>query len=514
MLAPEILRLARPPDEIMHLLFGRVRHGSLIALGTRRPDRQGNVTPRFFTAIPADALQQYFPNFLRLTIEAEQTGYMGVNTLKRTALVTKGRRAKTDADYLQAIEDGTPQYFRHRKHHVRELVSLFMDLDVGKEHGDGLPRMDAREAVLLMQRLAIYGHIPYPSMLALSGTGAYALWCLRDEEHPALPPLHTRKNEHILRLIGRAAHHALAEAYLHPDPKAQGIAQWCKVPGTIDTKTGNEVVFMPYFLPDAATGRSSIPLYTFRDLAAHFDVASVDIEHHPAPAFPAPAMISGAGGMPIRYPLPVAKTRRAKDGTPSKAQAPYEARLRDLESVASDRGGIGKGKRWQFCLHYFSQAWAYFGIAYEATEAHRRACDLLAAFNARWCKPALPHPEVVRIMSKNRLRAQYHTIMRQLDITAEESERLQLRALIPYQVRAQRTQRKAVRSGGLRSRRQTIEKMIRERLTNAQIFAAAAQYDLPAASLPAMVCRMRKKLCIPNPKRGAHPLQVSIGVDK
>ena len=230
------------------------------------------MAPRFFTVLPIRERQAFLPF---LDILPDQTKYIGVNTLRRSALkrANQKRPGTSEEEYLQAITDGKPRYFKAKKDHVAELVAIFADLDVGKPHDDGHPPISAGDAVAEVIRLAFNGLIPYPSMLALSGTGAYALWCLKSKRSDH-PPEHTTENAHLWRLAGNELHRTLEQAILYPDPRARARSQWMKAPGTIDTNTGNQVVFMPLYLPDADTGRSSIALYSLPDLIERLDIAS------------------------------------------------------------------------------------------------------------------------------------------------------------------------------------------------------------------------------------------------
>lgn len=498
-IAPEILRLARPPQEIIDLLFGRSRDGCYIALGSRRSDKHGDEAPRFFTVLPIRERQAFLPF---ISILPEQTKYIGVNTLRRSAL----KRGVSESEYLQALDDARPRFFKHRAHHIAELVAIFADLDVGKPHDDGHPPITGADAVAEVTRLALNGTIPYPSMLALSGTGAYALWCLRSRrgDHP---PKHTTENAHLWRLVGGELHRVLDQALLYPDPRARARSQWMKAPGTIDTRTGSAVVFMPFYVPDPVTGRSSVALYSLPDLVGRLDLVSVDA---PAPvrreiAAEIPPPPEGAGFSSRRYALPKTKHPPSpKDGTPSKAQAPFRARARDLELVAAERGGFKQGCRHFAALHYYGASWAFYRIKHPPQEAHRLACHALAEFNRRWCRPSLPAPEVDRMMRGKHTRAHYHTVMRDLGITDDEARRLDLRQLTPRTDREQREQARLERSGKLRARRGDVHRLILAGRTNAAIYA-----ELPGVDR-SQVCRIRKRLGFVDPKRRAHPAQEKI----
>lgn len=499
--APEIFRLARPPQEIIDLLYGRSRDGRFIALGTRRANKEGAIAPRYFTVLPIRERQAFLPF---LDILPDQTKYIGVNTLRRSAL-KRGKKGFSEEDYLRSIEDGTPRYFRGKAHLVAELVAIFADLDVGKPHDDGHPPITGADAVAEVVRLALSGIVPYPSMLALSGTGAYALWCLkgRRSDHP---PEHTTENAHLWRLAGNELHRTLEQALLYPDPRARAKSQWMKAPGTIDTNTGNTVVFMPFYTPDPESGRSAIPLYSLHDLTDRLDIVSVDAPgRRQEIAASLPPMIVGAGIPSRGYALPKAKAPSAKDGGKSKAQAPWRARVRDLELVAQDRGGFKPGVRHFACLHYYGAAWAFYRPKHPSMLAHRQACEALLKFNRKWCRPPLPAPEIDRMMRGGHLRRKYFNVMSDLEITAEESRRLALRQLVPTEDRQERERVRAERSRQLREVRDRVRQLIVEGATNAEIRAALPEVE------PSQLCRMRQRLTGISPrKRKPHPSQTPL----
>lgn len=499
-LAPEIVPLSLPPQEIIHLLYERSRDGCLIALHTRRDRADGSGEGYLpFTVLPIRERQAFLPF---LGILPEQTKALSVNTFKRSAM----KRGVMDQEYLRAIEDARPRFFFHRDPNVAELVAIFADLDVGKPHDDGHPPISAFDAALEVQRLAHNRVIPWPSMLALSGTGAYALWCLksRSSDHP---PKHTTQNAHRWRLIGDALHRTLGKALLYPDPLALNrLTQVMKAPGTIDTRTGNEVVFMVPYVPHPDTGRSTISLYTLDDLLGRLDLPTVDApgrRHEIAGEIPPPpARESIIGVRSKRYALKPAKNPSPKDGGTSRAQAPFHARVRDLEIVAVSRGGFAQGVRHFACLHYYGAAWRFYGMKHP--DAHRLACQKLADFNRRYCKPPLPPREIERMMSGKHLRTGYSKVMRHLKITDDEARRLDLKQLMPKADREARENVRLMRSFDLKARRGDVHRLIAGGRTNAEIYA-----ELPGVDR-SQVCRVRQALKIPDPSRKAHPSQAEI----
>jgi hypothetical protein len=501
-IVPEVIRYGRPPQEIIDLMYGRSDDGCLIAVHTRRQRADGSGEGYLpLTVIPVPSRQLFLPV---LDILPEQTKALGVHTLKRSAM----KRNISEEQYLQAIEDGRPRHFFGRKDNVAELVTIFADLDVGKPHDDGHPPISAFDATQEVRRLAFHGVIPWPSMLALSGTGAYALWLLKSERLDK-PPKCTTDNIHLWQLASNGMHRILDRALLYPDPKALArLTQVMKAPGTLDTKTGNYVGFDVRYVPDHATGRPSVALYSLHDLLDLLDIPSIDAPSRRAVTTPIPAMLTGEGIPSKRYARKRAKNPSAKDGGTSKAQAPMRARWRDLEKVADARDGFKKGDRHFATLHFYGAAWAFYQCKHPPADAHRLACVALIEFNRRWCTPPRLPGKIEKIMRGKYLQAFYTTVMKDLRITDDEARRLDLRQLKPQADRVIQAEVTAWRSHGLRERRQIIERLIRDGRTNAEIRKEVSGVE------PSQVCRMRQRMDIPDPKHRAHPSQLALNTGK
>ena len=481
----------RPPDEIVDLWFHRARHGGYMALGSRRPfTKRGKVdparepAPHYYTVIPLSGRQRYFPQFISQLIQENQTGYLGTNTFRKSVLKPYGRE-KPEAKYIDAIEKSKPEYFEFTNKNVRELVTIMVDLDVGR---DGL--FPAEDAVGSLVARALGGHIPHPSMIGYSGRGAYALWFLRERESEA-PPMHTVQNAHVWRLITDEIMGKIEDLY--PDHNAKRIAQWVKAPGTVDTKTGNTVVYLPFYLSEGDS--TSIPLYTLDYLVGELDIHTADIG---APELP-------EDRKRLIPPTPdFAPSRKPKTGKPSQPQAPSRARYRDLEVLGIHRKKYREGQRFIACMYYFWSVWTCYSISHDRKEAYQEAVKHLREFNQKYCHPPLSVGEIKKLFkAKYRPKVTYRTIVKALGISAEEAEDLDLRQLIPTEVREKRKADQNERGKDKRDRRKDIDRMIRAGYTNKDISAEIPDY----ARYRHTVCRRRQKLNMPDPATQEHKKQ-------
>ena len=488
-----------PPTEILDLWFGRARHGGYIALGSRRPlSGDPKPVPHFFNVIPIGQQQLYYPGFISHLMDQAQTGYIGTNTLHRKALHAYQRERVPIAPdtYTSALERGKAKYFHFSNDHVRELTCVCADLDPYRD-GD----ITAADAVGTVVSRALYGHIPHPSMVAYSGRGAYALWLLRQQSNMA-PPLYTERNAHRWRLITDELLGKLKD--LQADGNATRAAQWVKSPATTDTATGETVVYLPFFVQSEGSSKPTVPLYSLTNLVKELDIVTADdldegtqtpglvpyhIDRRPF------ATVGGTWSRPT-------------SGRGKNAAAPLVARVRDLEALAVHRRkfhgpSLGrKGERYKVCRYYYNALWGAHAIAGHPA-SYTIARDKLQEFNRRWCTPPLDHSELRKILkAKYRERSRSDTVVRDLGVTVEEAETLDLRQLVPKEVRQSRKAAQQDRGRDKRDRRTQIDAMITAGLPNKEI------YKRVPPSYRYTVCRRRKKLGVPNPKGDSRQLHL------
>jgi len=309
---------AQEPEKVFELVYGDARPGGYIAIGSRRPGRgKPEPFPHYLTVLPVKEHQQFLPGIL--SCRPDETKYICPNTFDRSAL-----RHSPD-NYIRTLEDEKPRFFEARNPHVRELSAVVIDLDIYKM----AEPLDPREALLVVLGRALFGQVPLPTLLAMSGRGVYVWYLLRDETSNH-PPLVDETSKHLWWLALNELLNRTVD--LNSDQNAKRPAQWFKCPGTIDTTSGNEIV---YLTPGIGTPQN-LPVYTLPDLISQLKITSVD----------ATAQLAHSTSFPRREPRP----KTARSGV---AANPYWSRCRDIELLAVHRNGIVEGYRHTTLLHYF-----------------------------------------------------------------------------------------------------------------------------------------------------------------
>jgi len=422
------------------IMFGRCRPDALLAFGSRRPLKSGEEAPHYLFTIPVRKREEWLPGIFQHQVE--QTQYVLQNTLSTTALTRP-----LDA-YLQAIETGRPLYFKASNRNVYELAALVVDLDVGR----GADDLTAWDALAIVGNMTDAGDLPLPSLAALSGRGAYLWWSLTAED--GRPPRNTPDNRAqwglvIGELVKRTRN-------LKADPNAKRLANWYKRPGTIDTKTGREVVYLTFGLNHPA----AVPLYRLPEMMEFLEL------HH------APAEVAAPKAAELPAPKAAAAPRRAKPATSGNPSAPHQKRVEDLERLAQSRGGIQEGLRTFALLHYYQARRMYLSKAYQREgvgDAERRSRSVREAqrdthgFNRAYCRPPKDDEEVSKVfsgLSGRGYRARGATVAEQLHVSREEAIALGLVSVVPAEVKQERAALQAAERARKADRRQRVEDLL------------------------------------------------------
>jgi len=323
-------------------------------------------------------------------------------------------------------------------------------------------------------------------MIAYSGRGAYALWLLKDE-HSDYAPAVDAQTCHLWRLNLDALLILLED--LNADTKATRLAQWVKAPGTMDTKTNNRVVYIPFFVGQD-DGSVKVPRYTLKQLAHALGVCTLD----------APVVDRDDQGRVVNL-LPRStyspRSTRTRDGSPTRADSVWIARCRDLEALAQYRGRIPEGSRYQWCCFYGWAMLQLYQLRHPWGMARTMAWDQLRRFNASLCSPPLPTDTLGKVLLVDHgiPRPRVQSVVKALGITVDEANALRLTTLVPEQVRDSREQERRPLAQAKRESRQGIEAMIRAGKTNTEIYRVYSSND----RIRAKVCRRRKALGITDP---------------
>ena len=388
------------PEEVFETLYGDCRKGSYIAMGSRRRKGNGEIGIIYLTIFPKEDWWKHFSNVLDW--KPEQTKYICPNTFTRCALIGKApKRFITDL-----FRRDRPCFFERWNDHVRELVAVTVDLDVGREPTD----ITAPQALEVVRQMVVDGTIPAPSLVSFSGHGLYLQWLLREPDG-LRPPLKTtvtafQFSQITSELLARTRH-------LEGDPKATAMSNWFKAPGTMDTKTGKEVIYMPF--------DHSIPRYTLQQLMDNLQLVNDRSKQR--------------NRVTCNRSVPKAK-RELTDGR-AKSAVPYLKRSEDIVKLAKHRGGVQEGWRDEALFQLFSAVRASYSMVYDPEVAKKGAEARLHEFNDTYCNPPMSPSDLESIITRKRYlyEPRSETVAMKLGITLKEAEACDLRALKPRELK-------------------------------------------------------------------------------
>lgn len=303
-----------------------------------------------------------------------------------------------------------PQWFPARSGSVAAFANVAIDLDVGRPN---LPTSGA--AIGLMADAVQEGKIPAPTFMAHSGRGAYAIWQLREAVQNT-DSNRVRWRAILLRLVSLTDKLGLA-----PDANALKQAQWLKVPGTLDTKTQNRVLYLPFMLNGTAPTR-----YTLDELETALGLL-------PAPSVPAPT--------PSVPALESSQTVRRLKPRGDKRHGGYvhTARITEIVALSNSRGGMAEGVRHMTLFYYYASCRAEYACLHPGSGmAHAWAVARTVELNATF-SPPLDAAEVMSAVKQSAAgqlrRWQADTIARALQVAPSEADALGLHAIAPASVR-------------------------------------------------------------------------------
>lgn len=296
---------------------------------------------------------------------------------------------------------------RRTDRNVSYLTACWIDID----RTEGRTVSDMLHAINLA---AESGAIPHPSITVKSGRGAWALWLL---ESPAGGPELVTPELQYRKGLQRSVNRALGEriqavsAGLNVDLGATDAARIMRVPGSINTKAGLNVIFSFHAAPERPGGL----VYTLNELAQWV-------------------------GLPTERPLPRPERTPSPDRPDKKTRIWGQRRVNELERLIQHRSPILEGMRHEVI---FNAARVYRGASYTFEET---LSDLLK-LGEHHCRPPLTQPEVFAqvksVYSKEAdqpvcagaLQKKYwlnnKALARSLKVTPAEIEALGLKSITP-----------------------------------------------------------------------------------
>lgn len=383
-----------------------------IAFGSRRIAKStGKVGPHYLAAVSKREVWSWIPELWRYEMAMSETLYWMLQPLWPD-LCKRGE--------LPTEENGfRPQWFPARSGSVAAFANVAIDLDVGRPN---LPTSGA--AIGLMADAVQAGRIPAPSFMAHSGRGAYAIWQLR-QTVPNTPANRTRWRAILLKLVSLTDTLGLA-----PDGNATKQGQWLKLPGTLDTKTQNRVLYLPFMLNGAAPSRYSL------------DELETALGLLPAPAVPAIAP-----DVPAIAPAPD-RIKRTPRLNARHGGYVHSARITEIVALSNMRRGMSEGVRHMTLFYYYASCRGEYACLHPGSGmAHAWAVARTVELNATF-SPPLDAAEVMSAVTQSAAgplrRWQADTIARALQVAPSEAEALDLSAIAPASVRKRRKEQSQV----------------------------------------------------------------------
>lgn len=387
--------------------------------GTRTPRDMENLG-----SVPIPDLVEVFPQFIQALV--------GVDAFQTVNGLASWDGAKPHSRF----NDPRIRNRRRLSKNIGWLTSCWCDLDFARD-GSTFNAFWALGAI--DRHLVFPGHLPNPSMFAMSGRGLWLFWLLRgpDGREPIKAnadriALQKRCNREIAE---RIAEHA---PELLPDTNATDAARVCRVPGSRNSSAGGARV---------AFGVLGEETYTPEGLAGLLNIA------RPSTAVEA---------KPSRQRL--ASSEHAIRG----AIVASGRRLDRLAALFTRWGSIPEGKR-NDALFIFACALRW------AKASEHEALERLDNINAAFADPPLPRGEVERILAsahRGRFRFTDGEIVHRLGITDEDASAVGFptRAEVRFSVSASSRAEKA------RRRRDLIEHWVRKRLGEVPTIDDAREY--------------------------------------
>lgn len=350
-----------------------------------------------------DQLRSYFPEMMKWLV---QDSYMGVNSYYRPAIYPN----KTT---------GLPDVWR-KEFNLKYLNAVYADLDVGRSDSkikeQRIPWIEAQHKV---EYLMAQGKLPQASIYAPSGRGLYLIWLIRDPQDPNLPQKAWPEKLQLYKNINRSLTFKLRK--LAADQKAIDGARVLKTPGTIDSKSGNQV---RYFI---RVGDQGLPfIHTLEGLAAALQTGSHEKEL-PAGGYAIPFYDIRAVKVKGKYPKRIEGFKKRCFN-----------RVQDLGKIETWLQGFPEGKR-RRSLTLLGECLKFSG----ADEARIRS---VLESKAERCRP--PYPSAgdtsLEVIIKNIWQGQARlsrsgsaALCREYGITREIALYLELQSIMPADLKTE-----------------------------------------------------------------------------
>lgn len=475
------------PEQVLRLLFDGSRPEHYVAFA-RSSDRG---LPRVLHA-PVPNVVEGHQRALAFTESEHRVLYTFPQTYK--AAFENAPAMVVYSDGYATSEGKRVLPFEARKEHVAELTCAWADLDVGRsedEDPDPRARMTAGEALAAALEKVTRDELPCPTLSAFSGRGCYLIWLIREED--GLAPEATPEN--LARWKGICSALTAKLSDLRADPNAGKPAQPFKAPGTRDAKTGNIVIWNRHGIQRDGK-RLADPRYTLAQLGEHLSALHIPT---PIPArIIAPIVTRKTERPALAAPLRLEEPPRRHRGRTGRQSAPCARRVREIEALVNARGGMTTGERHATLFHLFREYRRWWLMENAPPSPHQAGTDYAgctcspceerrAVRRVAWGKasaachqanrkfrPPLSESELQDALQQRKGpaaegRFRGDTIAMQLRVTQEEAKRLELRAIVPDAVRAEREGSRASAAATRRADREKADRLLLDGLGFAEI---------------------------------------------
>lgn len=326
--------------------------------------------------------------------------------------------------------------------------------------------------------LVARGLLPWPSAVANSGRGMYALWFFRSAveaggEARRLYDATQRRIHNVLRFLGA-------------DKKALDTSRVLRLDGSYNTKEGAGRVQWVH----SRDSNGKVLAYDLAELACAVCAPAPPQQPPPLPKAKGETRRQRVRGVTVRRGEPLRPGSLMPDDLPEPNSAeryvPHE-RILDLIDLAESRGGIMEGCR-HFFLYRYAQSLAQLGVA--GDDLYARIQDV----NQRVCGGGQTTDEVKAACSVEAWvrdggfkQTRSDTIADDLGVSAAEARALGLRSIMPTEERQRRLkeQRAAAknRRDARRSRKDECVILIRAIMTRCKAHGYLPGRDALAAEL-------------------------------
>lgn len=400
-------------------------------------------------SIRADDLRSMFPVMAEwLTHDS----YFTVNAFYRAAPYNNKQTG------LPGVWRGTdPTQKPGKKNALCHLTACYADIDSGRPESDEPgAELSWRQAQHQAEALADAGVIPQPSIMARSGRGVYLFWLLRDDKEPTELPHAWPEKVELYKACNRALNERLRAHNLPADKAAIDAARVLRVPGSIHRKALRRVRYVIQ-LDDGGKGFT----YSLPELSEALDLPMID------------------GDLPdqTRRLARPAQYRKVKNpgAAPLRslgAQALNALRAQDLLTIQAHRGGfLKRGEQYQdgtispgrrFMLNLYANFLS--GSKLDQGEAIDSVRDMAANMRPPWPDdPSDPTFEALvdsEYSTEKRRRWRNKKLLPLLGVSADMARELDLKTLIPPEVKEERDQARPLQADIIQARRDWLRHYI------------------------------------------------------